>query len=100
MNTRMGTREEGYTGLGVLILMAVALIASQLNGNSRSEERRTGASLVGSHVLLDDSDSANAGYTRGSIREISVLPTAFTEYSLLGWTADEELISRYRRLGL
>ena len=99
MNTRTGSQDDGIIGIGVLVLMTVALIAGQLHGGSDAEEQRSDLPLVGSHLLIDDSADAN-DRIGGSLRELRVLPSAISEYTQLDWSSDEDLIRKHRPSGL
>lgn len=99
MNTRTGSQDDGIIGLGILILMTVALIAGQLHGAGDDKESRSEVPLVGSHLLIDDSGNT-VRRIGGSLRELRVLPSAISEYTHLDWSTDDELISKYRPSGL
>jgi hypothetical protein len=99
MNTRTGHHDDGFIGLGILILMTVALVAGQLHGTSDRQERLSDVPLVGPHLLIDDEGEAQRRIG-GAIRELRVLPSAISDYAQLDWSADEELIRDFRRPGL
>ena len=99
MSTRVGNQDDGIIGLGVLVLMTVALIAGQLHGASDEKERLNEVSLVGSHMLIDDSGDTD-DRIGGSLRELRILPSAISEYTQLDWSTEDELIRKHRSAGL
>ena len=99
MSTRVGNQDDGIIGLGILVLMTVALIAGQLHGASDEKERLKEVPLVGSHLLIDDSGDSD-GRIGGTLRELRVLPSAISEYTQLDWSTDDELIRKHRPAGL
>ena len=93
MNTRTGHQDDGMIGLGLLALLAVALIASQAQiGATASEVTSTPTQTLGSHFLMEQDVRPVTDRVTGRVRQLRVLPSALISVRELGWTRDDVLI--------
>lgn len=93
MNTRTGQHDDGMIGLGLLALLAVALIASQAQlGATTSETNAAHPQALSSHLLLEQEILPAAERVTGTVRQLRVLPSALNSVREFGWTRDEVLI--------
>lgn len=101
MNTRTGQHDDGMIGLGLLALLAVALIASQAQiSGASSEITSTQTQTLGSRVLLEQDVQPATDRVSGTVRQLRVLPSALSSVRELGWTRDEVLIRNAIKQGL
>lgn len=101
MNTRTGQHDDGMIGLGLLALLAVALIASQAHISATSSEvTSTQTQTLGSRVLFEQNVQPTADRVSGTVRQLRVLPSALSSVRELGWTRDEVLIRNAVKQGL
>ncbi len=94
MKTQLGNQDDGLIGLGVLVLMTIALVASQLGGERDVAVSRTAApafemALGGEQVPVRPV----------AIRELEILPSFINEPDKFNWSSDEELLDRYQNRG-
>ena len=93
MSTRSGHQDDGMIGLGLLALLAVALIASQAQiGATASDTNATHPQALGSHLLMEQDVLPAAERVSGTVRQLRVLPSALNSVREFGWTRDEVLI--------
>ena len=91
---------DGNTGLGVLVLMTMALIAGE--AHSRLDVAATSVVTppsVGQQILFDSTVPDRSDAIRGAIRELKVLPATIDSRLDLNWKADEYLIQEYQQAG-
>lgn len=105
MNTAQSSTIGGHTGLGLLVLMAAALIAGELNSGSGPTTAGANRSYEVSRPVMRTTPSFNARESRGesirgAIRELRVLPAAIDQRIDLNWSPDERLLEEYRRTGI
>ena len=101
MNTRTGQHDDGMIGLGLLALLAVALIASQAQISAASSEvTSTQTQTLGGRVLLEQDHRPATDRVSGTVRQLRVLPSALSSVRELGWTRDEVLIRNAIKQGL
>lgn len=105
MNTAERSSIGGHTGLGLLVLMAAALVAGELSAGSGSSNEGTSSPYEVSRPIMHTTPSLDAGESRresirGAIRELRILPAAIDERIDLNWSPDERLLEEYRRTGI
>ena len=101
MNTRTGVHDDGPIGLGLLILMTVALIAGQLHSPSGQDtaDGTSRISVPGQRLLFEPVATPAIVTDEGAIRELRVLPSVLADYPEFGWSSDEALIKEYSNAG-
>ncbi len=93
MNTRTGHQDDGMIGLGLLALLAVALIASQAQISATTADTNAAhPQTLGSHLLMDQDVLPAAERVTGTVRQLRVLPSALNSVREFGWTRDDVLI--------
>ncbi len=101
MNTRTGHQDDGMIGLGLLALLAVALIASQAQISARTSETiGTHPQALSSHLLMEQDVPPIAERVSGRVRQLRVLPSALASVREFGWTRDDVLIKNAIDKGL
>lgn len=97
MKARTGNQDDGIIGLGVLVLMAIALVAGQAHGSRESATSLALAPAVEAPLLDRSSIAAPASDAAGAIRELRILPSFINEAADLDWSSDDELLDTYRK---
>lgn len=102
MSKQKTTNDDGIIGLGVLLLMTIAIIAAEaksghlLGALPGSESSKAD----GPGVLLERAQSAPRQAAVGTIRELRVVPRAIEAGLDLDWLSDDAALESYRQNGL
>ena len=98
MHTKADVGTDGMIGLGVLLLMTVAFVASETHSGPQSAESPELArpSTI-SPLLIEQVRPVRDGAVEGTIRELRVIPTTIESHLDFGWTTDDALIERHWR---
>jgi hypothetical protein len=95
------TNTVGHLGLGLLVLMAIALVAGESRSGpgfvSTSVEARAPA---GTQILFERVAPYRDAAISGAIRELRVIPATIDSRLDLGWSTDEYLVEQHQRAGL
>ena len=96
MHTKADVGTDGTIGLGVLLLMTVAFVASETHsGPQTAESPELGRPSMISPLLIDQARPARNGTMEGTIRELRVLPTSIESRLDFDWAPDDALIERH-----
>lgn len=100
MSTTDNASVAGHLGLGMLILMTIALVA----GEARSSFEPGGTSVnteapAGPQILFERTTPYRDTAISGAIRELRVIPATIDSRLDLGWSSDEHLIEQHKRAG-
>jgi len=95
MSTRTANPRDGLTGLYLLVLLTVALVAGQARGLAGDEDARAAAPPAGKRLLTEPLSTVPATDVRGAIRELRVLPSILAEAPEFDWSSDDDLLERY-----
>ena len=96
MHTKADVGTEGTIGLGVLLLMTVAFVASETHsGPPTAESPELARPSMISPLLIDQARPSRDGAVEGTIRELRVIPTSIESRFDFGWAPDETLIERH-----
>lgn len=105
MNAVRNRSIGGHTGLGLLVLMAAALVAGELNADAKLAP--IGPAAAGAVAErpsqpspLFDGREVPPTSVRGAIRELRIIPANIEQRLDLNWAPDERLIEEYRRTGI
>lgn len=90
---------EGGTGLSVLVLMTIALIAGEAHSRLDNARSVQAPSVNDAQILFESAAPDRAGAIRGAIRELQVLPATIDSRLDLNWTPDEYLIREHQQAG-
>ena len=96
MNTELGKHDDGLIGLGVLAMLAIALIAGQFHASTGSPG---GFSPTAAAPLFKEIVRTPSTDIDGAIRELRIVPSLINSAIDLDWSSDEELIDGYRSAG-
>lgn len=105
MNAAGNRTIGGHTGLGLLVLMAVALVAGELHTDAgliaigATPSSAVVQPPIQASPLFNDSEAPPESI-RGAIRELRVIPANIDQRIDLNWAPDERLLKEYRRTGI
>lgn len=97
MNTKSNVGADGTIGLGILLLMTVAFVASETRGGPQiANSPELTRPWTNSPLLIDQVRPPRDAAIGGAIRELRVIPAYIDSRLDLEWASDEAVIDRYR----
>ena len=99
MTTTNTLPTDGSTGLGVLVLMTIALIAGEAHSRLDVTAPAAATPPAGQQILFESTIPDRSDAIRGAIRELKVLPATIDSRLDLNWKPDEYIIREHQQVG-